>query len=329
MNFDHLQAAWARLSQHPDAPARRELTVVAAGSRTADGDILLGVDDGSLPHVLFPLSDNAPDFADRRSAGVHLVVRNLEHDGCSARYLDLSARRLHLGRVFGYLVEEASASALSTGDPMGACRGTLARWRELIDRDAPGALSAEALRGLFAELWLLRLGLALDPGFAAAWQGHAGHAHDFVRRAIALEVKSTVSLASWSFRIHGLAQLDPPAQTELYLAALRLIPDDASGEGITELVQEILNAGIDRVAFMSALANVGYRQADEPHYATQKFVVACERTWPVSGSFPRLVRDGLDGGKLPNGVSDLQYTIDVPDSCAHVELECILRRMLA
>ena len=328
MNYDHLQAVWARLGQHPETPARRELTVAASGSATAEGDILLAVDDAGLPHVLFPLRHDAPDFADRRSAGVHLVVRDLEHDGCSARYLDLSARRLHLIRVFGYLADEASASAISTGDSLAACRGALARWRELIDRDAPGVVSAEALRGLFAELWVFRSGLALDPGFAAAWRGHSGHPHDFYRRAVALEVKSTVSLGSWSFRIHGLAQLEPPAQAELYLVALRLILDDASGQAITTVVQDILDAGIDRIQLMSALANVGYHQSDEPHYAAQKFVVAAERTWRVSGAFPRLVRDNLEGRSVPSGVSDLHYSIDVPDSCAPVGLEHVLRQML-
>jgi len=232
-------------------------------------------------------------------------------------FLDLACQRLHLSNVFAHLAQEVLVSLCrDPGNPFQACRQTLQRWRELLDREVSTVLSTEALCGLFGELWHLANIVNLSPQGIHAWQGPQGARHDFTAAGCALEIKTTLQRDAWKFRIHGLKQLDRPADVVLYLSAMRLELNGAAGGTIQDLLQKILQAGVDRRELINRLSLVGYDLRDEAHYRQFRFDIVDIRTYEVDESFPRLIGSHFENGESPLGISDIHYTTDLAVSAA-------------
>ncbi|MGA4814636.1 PD-(D/E)XK motif protein [Pseudomonas aeruginosa] len=148
---------WHQLEAVVDIPIRGELRVFDTGLSIADGAVLLAVDAAGLRHVLVPV---APDFHaahDRRSGGVHLTTRALVDVSGQRQYLDLACQKAHLNNIFSHFAEEVLSVLHIDAQPLQACRQTLQRWRELLDREAFNTLSTEAF------MWALRRIVASGP----------------------------------------------------------------------------------------------------------------------------------------------------------------------
>ncbi|WP_082750743.1 PD-(D/E)XK motif protein [Burkholderia sp. MSMB0856] len=311
------QDGWRQLELGADMPTRGEFRVFDTALNTTYGTALLAIDATGLRHVLIPVAADFPAAYDRRSGGVHLTTRTLVDASGQRQYLDLACKKAHLNNVFAHLAEEV-LGLLQEGafQPLHACRQTLQRWRELLDREASNILSTEALCGLFGELWhLVRIAERNIQGISA-WQGPYGARHDFAVNGCALEVKTTTRRDEWKFRVHGLTQLEQPRDAQLYLCAMHLELNGASGSTVPELIQSALDAGVDRLDLVNRLSHVGYDQRDEAHYRQLRLDVTDWRLYEVAASFPRLTATSFNSSEPPPGVSDIHYTIDLATSSA-------------
>ena len=309
------QDGWHQLELVANMPTRGEFRVFDTALNTAHGTALLAIDAAGLRHVLVPVAADFPAAHDRRSGGVHLTTRPLVDALGQRQYLDLACQKTHLNNVFTHLAEEV-LDLLRDGEiqPLQACRQTLQRWRELLDREASNILSTEVLCGLFGELWHLVRIAERDALGVSAWQGPHGARHDFTVNGCALEVKTTARRDEWKFRVHGLAQLEQPRNARLYLCAMRLELNGASGSTVPDLIQAILDAGVDRLDLVNRLSEVGYDQRDEAHYQQLRLDVVDWRLYEVAASFPRLTSTSFNPPEPPSGVSDIHYTIDLAAS---------------
>lgn len=306
---------WHRLESSSAAPTHGEFRVFDTSMQTEHGAVLLALDASGLRHILVPVADDFQAVHDRRSGGVHLTTRPLVDHSGQHQYLDLACQKLHLNNVFAQLAEEALGSLRNdASNPFQTCRQTLQRWRELLDREPQTLLSTEALCGLFGELWHLVRIAGLAPQGVLSWQGPYGARHDFTAGGLALEVKTTLRRDEWKFRIHGLKQLDKPDDAVLHLCAMRLELNGASGITVPDLVQHVLQTGVDRHELLSRLSLAGYDLRDEPHYHQFRLDVVDLRTYEVAAPFPRLIDTSFGSAGLPAGVSDLHYTIDLAAS---------------
>jgi len=308
---------WRQLESSQGMPTRGEFRVFDTALSTTEGVVLLAIDAAGLRHVLVPVAADFPPAHDRRSGGVHLTTRPLVDASGQRQYLDLACQKAHLNNVFTHLAEEVLGLLRDRAvQPLQACRQTLQRWRELLDREASSLLSTEALCGLFGELWhLVRIVTKNNQGLSA-WQGPDGARHDFTADGCALEVKTTARRDEWKFRVHGLTQLEQPHNARLYLCAMRLELNGASGFSVPDLIQTILNAGIDRRDLLDRLSKVGYDQRDEALYRQRRLDVIDWRVYEVTASFPQLTVASFDPPGVPSGVSDIHYTIDLIASSA-------------
>lgn len=306
---------WHQLEVSTGSPIRGEFRVFDTELTTSDGAVLLALDASGLRHVLVPVAANFPSAHDRRSGGVHLTTRQLVDDSGQRQYLDLACQKTHLNGVFAHLADEVLGLLRSRGtQPLQACHQTLQRWRELLDREASDVLSTEALCGLFGELWhLVRIAAKSTQGLSA-WQGPSGARHDFTVEGFALEVKTTASRDGWKFRVHGLKQLEQPRDAQLYLCAMRLELNGASGATVPDLIQSVLAIGVDRRELLGRLSQVGYDLRDEAHYQQIRIDVVDSRIYEVAASFPRLTGASFLSDALAVGVSDIHYTIDLAAS---------------
>lgn len=269
--------------------------------------VLLGRDAiGS--HLLVPLAaEERRTFKDdRRSGGVHLVLRALERDATLRWYADLVCLQARLFPVFASLLADAVVRLEAMSDDESAdrqLRRCLADWRALL-ASGERLLTTRQLAGLFGELRLLVQLLERDPGATSAWVGPLGARHDFVAGSLAIEVKTSLAEEGLIVQVHGLDQLDAPAGGDLALHHVRVAEASGVGSSVVDLIELAQEVATDDV-LAGRLHALGYRATHADAYGRISFRVIGDGWYQVAGAFPRLT-----GDHLPAGVSDAITAVD-------------------
>lgn len=216
--------------------------------------------------------------------------------------------------LFLGLCETLIAALVPVTDPTVALSVALAhlrRWKAFMSGKRTGVLSAEEVRGLFAELqFLLDLYRSRLPHGEAvnAWCGADRVQQDFIFRDNAIEVKSLSGKERNSVRISSEDQLET-LSSRLFLEVYRLtdLPESPDGLSLNDLVRLIEGELTDAEAveaFTLKLAAAGYAPLRD--YDAPVFVVSEIRTFRVAEGFPRLVRS-----TLPQGIARLSYDLEL------------------
>lgn len=258
--------------------------------------------------------DHSNEFRRDRSSvhGIDVDLRNSVTPGQQRLVLTLDQsvdQDLFLG-----LCETLVASLAAVLDPATAVSVALAhirRWKAFLAGRKTRLLSPEEVRGLFAELQMMRAlySTCLTPVAAVgAWGADDDTHQDFIFANTALEVKSVTGRDRSTVRISSEDQLESVLD-ELFLVVYRLIehPDAAGALSLNQIVTAIEQELGDADAleqFSAKLANVGY--APLPDYDQPRFIVSGHQPYRIEGAFPRLVRSGL-----PSGIARLSYEIEI------------------
>lgn len=186
----------------------------------------------------------------------------------------------------------------------------LKRWKAFLSGRRT-VLSPEQVRGLFAELQMLRAlyAASMTPPMAVdAWCGADRVQQDFIFGDMAVEVKSLSGRERNSVRISSEDQLES-LTSNLYLAVYRLseLPDSSQSNSLNVLVAKIETELTDAQAleeFSRKLSAYGYAPLHD--YDSPRFTVSDLKTYRVVEGFPRLVRSGI-----PSGIARLSYDIEL------------------
>lgn len=261
--------------------------------------------------LLVPPSVSNEDAAQASltSRGVTAEVRNFD---AGPRVLTIRLEESSQKELFLRLCDDLVERALSENDASAAfaviCR-RLKRWQEFLSRGRKEVLSANEVRGLFAELTYmseaLETGDVSDFAIVKGWYGPERGQHDFVIGDKAIEIKALAGSERDKVRISSEDQL--ASHLGLLLLRIYFLADVKESSG-SESLNEIVRRLSDRLAndpatsnwFVMRLAQSGY--IDIPHYDTPRFRVKDVRTYDVRDGFPRLTP--LD---LPAGVEDVSY----------------------
>jgi hypothetical protein len=187
----------------------------------------------------------------------------------------------------------------------------LRRWKAFLSGKRTGVLSAEEVRGLFAELQFLRdlyQSRLPHPEAIDAWCGADRVQQDFIFRDNAVEIKSLSGKERSAVRISSEDQLET-LTSRLFLEVYRLtdLPDSPAALSLNNLVSLIEGELTDAQAvesFMSKLAAAGYAPLSD--YDKPVFAVSDTKTFAVTDGFPRLVRSAL-----PTGIARLSYDVEL------------------
>lgn len=209
-----------------------------------------------------------------------------------------------LCRTFASALERATDSASSLAVALAHIR----RWKTFMSGRSQH-LSAEEMRGLFAELtFLLELieRQASTTAAVEAWLGPEKSHQDFIFGNTAVEIKSLSGTERSMVRISSEDQLES-LNDSLFLRIYRLssLPDAAGARTLNEIaaaVQARLAEAEAIEAFDRKLVAHGY--APLPDYDTPRFVVSDVHSYRVSEGFPRLIRS-----QLPTGIERVAYDI--------------------
>lgn len=305
-----LDDQWRRLERRP----RVEAAVVAVSELpvpVANGSLAAGLDTEGNRHFLVPIGAHQIVRKGLNGPVLRLSKRTLEHDGVVQDYADLACLRRDLDDIFTTLCADILvATEESPENPVKVLHRVLDRWRSLFLNPGP-PLGTQQLAGLFGELIVLELLLEHDSGAIRLWKGPSGYQHDFATDAGAVEVKTSTSPGGRSVRIHGLEQLEPPLDGVLGLVWLRLEADVQGGIGFLELIKRVLDLADDETEILTRLAAVGYRAADNDHYAHSRYSISEQRWYNVDVAFPRLTTVDLAAAAISTNVRNVDYTIDL------------------
>jgi hypothetical protein len=309
-----------------------EYRVLESGVVIPRGAVLFAVDSQGLRYVLFPIGAAVRVEEDRRSAGVQLQSRTLSDRGSDHEFAALVCLKPRLIGVYTALVDEVLAKLGARPErPDLVCHQALEEWRELLEREMGKGLSFEARVGLFGELLTLRHLVRLNRAALATWVGPEGARHDFMATDISLETKTSASRRGRFVEIHGIEQLEPFPDSNLYMAFVRVERVPAGGETIDDVISNIVTLGADRAELLKRLARVGYVAGEMEEQAKDNFRLTEETYYAVEGEFPRITAASFPRNRVPPGVTRLTYEIDIssdpPRPLDSTEVKTILSRL--
>ena len=244
--------------------------------------------------------------------GIHVDLRQLSEPETQGLILTLEQ---NVNRdLFFSLCQTLITSLEGVPDPssaLGIVFNHIKRWKAFMAGKRNHILSAEEVRGLFAELCFMRVLKTehlTEAQAVGAWYGPDRSHQDFIFGDTAVEIKSIGGRDRNVVRISSEDQLESVA-TNLFLFVVRLVEctEAAQSQSLNELVtivgQELGEADIIE-EYWRKLAAYGYIEMRE--YDFPKFKLGGMTTYSVLDDFPRIVRSGL-----PNGVTDVRYNLQL------------------
>lgn len=284
---------------------------------TARGDVALcwGKDvQGQCLFIVQLEGDHTEQFRKNATTvnGIEVDLRQLSKPGKQGLILTLEK---HVDRdLFHGLCQTLIGNLDGVSDPpaaLGVALNHIKRWKAFLAGKRTRVLSAEELRGLFAELSFLRLlkeKHLTDAQAVEAWCGPDRIHQDFIFGDTAVEVKSISGRDRSIVRVSSEDQLETVSE-HLFLKVYRLTeaPDGTPAQSLNELVSFVEHELSDADAiddYWRKLATYGYVEMRE--YDNPKFLVNGSNAYHVTNGFPRLVRS-----ELPDGVVDVKYNLQL------------------
>jgi hypothetical protein len=273
--------------------------------------VLVGRNDLGQPLLMLELHKDHPDVA-RLLPEMTGMVADYQRFSESDRFgVVLTLRDFSEVDLFGVLCEDLGLAIKDASDERQALLAFLARlkrWQRLLARGGGRRLTADQIRGIFAELVMLEKLIAQGreiKHLLDCWKGPLGGAQDFVFVGQAIEVKASAN--GQRVRISSEYQLEVQGRP-LTLVVVHLVAAEG-GEAFS------LNAMVDRVGSLMAnhkgqfedlLASAGY--LSRPEYDTPTFRVVATNAFAVTQGFPTLTRQSL-----PAAIDNVEYDLDLTE----------------
>lgn len=180
-------------------------------------------------------------------------------------------------------------------------------WRSLL-QIAKKTLTENQALGLYGELCFLEeLTQKIGPKSVETWQRSSKYLHDFVGAISRVEVKCSSFQDRASVTIHGLRQLEPPADASLTLAVAEV--QKYGEETIDKIVDRILKLGVDRKLLTEKLSLAGYI-IGMPGSADYKFTFLSWRFWDILPETPALNISALER-RTADAISSVSYSLNL------------------
>ncbi|MDQ0933344.1 PD-(D/E)XK motif protein [Streptomyces turgidiscabies] len=309
------ESDWIELEDAPQAASGRSMRRIHSRS---PHDIFLSVSHpGRQRMLVFQADATAAEGVVRslgrlpQTAGLELSLTSLSRHQYELQVV-LTADDLR--EVFTPLASDIATTAkdeLTSLEALTAVVSRFGHWQNLLRSVGRDGLGAEARRGLFGEILVLReqIVTSLPQSEAvAAWTGPTGANQDFQCPAVAVEVKTTNARNAGTVRIASERQLDGTGTSSLLLALVTLDERRGGlGQSLNVLVDQVrhhlANPGA-RARFDGLLIQAGYLPGQRDLYDEPRYTTRDVRFWEVRDGFPRVVES-----ELPVGVSDCSYSL--------------------
>lgn len=315
MSFEESTERWQRLRHGGHEASGLEIPTLDTGVSTGFGTVRWALGTSGEPRLLLPLrqSEMVRDLEVSDSLRISTATYHLA--GNPIRFLDVSCTATTLEAVFGEVADEIIRRIRAGEIALAACRTTLDDFRTLLTDTSPD-IAREKITGLVGELIVLRQLLMLDSRAWLLWRGPLMERHDFSGDLLSLEVKTTSRVSSRSVRIAAIDQLQEPAGGELVLCLCLLEPVSGGDLSIFGLVSEVLQLASEPLKVRQLLAGMECPDPEAAEWNRLQFRFEGQVAYSVESGFPRIVPSTLIGGKLPAGLDDVSYSLDLTSASA-------------
>ena len=271
-------------------------------------DFYIGKDSDKKRLLLLVTLEAPPAIRNMRAIHIRTFKRD---DGKWSLLLTLDS--ISLAPMFSLLCDDLIEASRNTGLPaeksLSFVLKRLTNWRKLLERELPGLLSENEIRGVCGELLFLhRLFEHLGKSEAvAAWVGPKKADQDFQAPDSAWEVK-TIRPSAQRVTISSELQLQITTR-DIYLAVFELadcMAEESNAFTLNTLVDKVRNSLADdhdaSELFEERLITAGYiprHEYDEPSLVERSLAV-----FAVAAGFPCITRE-----MLALGISLVEYDL--------------------
>lgn len=292
-----------------DALGGEALEVSSLTVDTGHGPAALALSPLGQAQLLLPVASGGRPPAVDTPPALEITAAALTDDGTRRNYIVVTCLDPALDRGFADLVE-AVLTRIGAGEPVREALATSIRdLGALFDRGAANPVDDHVIRGLVAELIVMRRLTARDARAAALWFGPIPERHDFRGGVHAIEVKSA-GRKTGRVTISSADQLEPPTGGTLQLWRVALERTEGGAAKVGALVQDIEALTGHSPALRSGLQALGCNDPDAPEWNRLSFNCEAVDAWAVEPGFPRIVPSLFPCGVLPAGIHALSYDID-------------------
>lgn len=279
--------------------------------RTAGDPVRLAIGSGGEARLLIPLGrdDHMPIVESGPALSISACI--LMHKGRALRFLDLTCLSPELETVFAEVVDELLARIAAGSRVSDAVSDTLEDFRALLVPASRRAPERNQVAGLVAELVVLNRLLDISERAWRAWRGPAGDRHDFRTRDTSLEIKASLRAGTKVITINGLEQMEPPTGGNLHLLHMIIEPVAGGLLGISALGNQALAKADDPAGLRKLLHATGCDDIEDPAWNRYTFRLDSEQLYCVDSRFPRISPSVFAEGRVPAGVVDATYQINL------------------
>lgn len=310
ITFEIIQKLWQMLGTPDDYSkiAAHELDTI----NTPLGHPLVTIDADNRRHLLIPTAPETRLVDDKQSAGVHIISNEWGYEGKRRRYVDVVCLKTHLNGIFDLMLLDMLTALPDDFDyPDRVCRRVLNQWREFLIPEPNQLPDKSKLVGIWGELWMLYQLAKRSSGVLRMWTGPSGSRFDFLKDMTALEVKSTLQRKGTMITIHGHDQLESPEGGFLFFAVLKLEERPVGGKSISDMIDQLVEAGIERGQLLTTLLKVDLTpdmisQTDGLRLHLNEWSL-----YKVDEDFPKIISTSFKNDALPSGVLSINYQIDL------------------
>lgn len=311
ITLEVIQRIWG-LIQRPTTPQSHVEARELDSIQSPYGHPLVTIDVYNRRHLLLPAPESVGLVQDTDSSGIHILTNEWRDADDIKMYVDIVCLKPHLNSLFDMVLLDILTIYPNHPDqPDKVCKTVLDRWRELLSKEKGKLPDKSVLLGIWGELKLLLRLTAHNNKAINAWLGPSGGRYDLFIGAVAVEVKSSLQRKGQTVTIHGHDQLEQPENGELYLSLIKAEEAPSQGESISDLVNQLLATGCSRLKLMQALSNLGLSADLLPESDDLRFNLTAWQFYLVDDQFPRITSASFEDGRLPNGIIDIVYKIDL------------------
>lgn len=228
-----------------------------------------------------------------------------------------------LSDIFTFFIEDIINSLTSVGNQEDAIliiSGKIGYWKKLFSKFTGGLLTPQQQRGLFGELYFLKLmldNLNNDEKVIHAWQAPTGANQDFYFDGNAIEIKTSKS-NSPSIKISNEFQLDTTNLKNLYVAFYKLNEYPGNEYTLLSIILDIRTQLKTKEEILSEfnlkLESLGISTDNEAEYNTMTLSVRDEKYYFITPEFPKITTETIE-----NAISKVSYEI-APNQCTAFEI---------
>jgi hypothetical protein len=254
--------------------------------------------------VAVPYRNDAP-FTEAFASCEIRAADLLMDDSAPGRYLFLASSDRSLRYEFSSVCaefadpgEDGSKRRILSEEPLRWWEG----WRELLGN----AISDKEPYSVIAEMMVLDT--LLRSHADVTWTAAYGGSHDIESLDESYEVKSTLRKYGSDVTISSHHQLRNDRKKSLSLYFCRM-EKSVHGVSIDDMAARLVSDGYQSDLLERQLGNLGYKPGTSGR--TRKYKCLEKRKYAVDDSFPRITAESFLNGRMPAGITKIEYTVDL------------------